>query len=743
MWYVDVIVDISLEKLDKTFQYILRDDQLGIIDVGSNVYVPFGSRTIKGYVVGISDEAKIDPSLLKEVTGLVDNSVAIESKLIKIAYWMKHNYGSTINQALKTVLPVKETIKEKEVRFISLTKEYTEDDEKLITLFKECERKHYVAKLRLLGAFMEQKEDSIEESLISTKLNVSKATINSLEKQGVIEIFSSTEYRNPIKHDYSKNDKPELNSEQRFVASGIIDDYKAGKRDTYLIKGVTGSGKTEVYMEVIEHVLSEGKQVIMLIPEIALTFQTVMRFYKRFGDVVSILNSRMSKGERYDQYLRAKNNEIKIIIGPRSALFTPFDNLGLIVIDEEHESAYKSEISPKYHARETAIEIARMQGASVILGSATPSIDAFYKAKSGEYRYYELKHRAKAATLPNCSIVDLREELKKGNKSIFSVKLQELIEDRLKRKEQIMLFLNRRGYVGFINCRSCGYVVKCPHCDVALTSHNNGRLVCHYCGYTEPDKKLCPSCGSKYIGGFKSGTQKIEEMVKERFPQARVLRMDLDTTKGKDGHEKILEAFSDGEADILVGTQMIVKGHDFPKVTLVGILLADMSLFSADYRAKERTFELVTQAAGRAGRGEIPGDVIIQTYVPDDFCIQTAGNQDYDEFYEQEIMFRSLSDYPPVSNLCVVKASSPKEELPLGALEKIKAFVASDDVNELTIIGPSKANIFKMKDVFYYLLYLKHPSYARLTDIKDNIEKYIDEHPEIFKNVSVQFDFNP
>ena len=540
-----------------------------------------------------------------------------------------------------------------------------------------------------------------------------------------------------------------LNPEQSYVADSIIEDYDKGIHGTYLIKGVTGSGKTEVYLEVIEHVLSMDKQVIMLIPEIALTYQTVMRFYKRFGNVVSILNSRMSKGERYDQYLRAKRGELKIMIGPRSALFTPFDRLGLIVIDEEHEGAYKSDSVPRYHARETAVELAAMCNASVILGSATPSVDAYYKARSGEYKLFVMNNRAGESTLPEVETVDLREELRSGNKSIFSRRLKKMIEERLNNKEQVMLFLNRRGYVGFINCRECGHVIKCPHCDISLTAHNNGRLVCHYCGYTEPDKKLCPKCGSKYIGGFKVGTEKIEQAVKEAFPAARVLRMDFDTTKGKEGHEKILEEFSGGNADILVGTQMIVKGHDFPNVTLMGILLADLSLYSSDFRAQERTFELLTQAAGRAGRGDKRGNVIIQTYDPSHYSIQTAMKHDYDAFYEQEIMYRELMDYPPVSNLLTVKVSSKNEQLandtPVWLLQETtkelrKIYYDEDDMPRA--IGPSRASVYKLNDIFSVLLFFKHKQYTVLTQVKDILEKYIREHEQDFRMVSVQFDFN-
>ena len=747
MWFADIIVDISIDKLDKTFQYILPDELLGSVEIGSQVNVPFGNRRITGYVVNITDEAEFNTDRMKKVESMVTNAVTIDGRMIKLAYWMKHNYGATINQALKTVLPVKETVKEKKESIIALSPEYVQDKDKLESLIAECEKKHYTAKKRLVTALAG--DGDLDEGIIRSKLNIAGPTITALVKQGVIIRSDNMVYRNPIHKEYEPADKCVLNPEQSYVADSIIEDYDKGIHGTYLIKGVTGSGKTEVYLEVIEHVLSMDKQVIMLIPEIALTYQTVMRFYKRFGNVVSILNSRMSKGERYDQYLRAKRGELKIMIGPRSALFTPFDRLGLIVIDEEHEGAYKSDSVPRYHARETAVELAAMCNASVILGSATPSVDAYYKARSGEYKLFVMNNRAGESTLPEVETVDLREELRSGNKSIFSRRLKKMIEERLNNKEQVMLFLNRRGYVGFINCRECGHVIKCPHCDISLTAHNNGRLVCHYCGYTEPDKKLCPKCGSKYIGGFKIGTEKIEQAVKEAFPAARVLRMDFDTTKGKEGHEKILEEFSGGNADILVGTQMIVKGHDFPNVTLMGILLADLSLYSSDFRAQERTFELLTQAAGRAGRGDKRGNVIIQTYDPSHYSIQTAMKQDYDAFYEQEIMYRELMDYPPVSNLLTVKVSSKNEQLandtPVRLLQETtkelrKIYYDEDDMPRA--IGPSRASVYKLNDIFSVLLFFKHKQYTVLTQVKDILEKYIREHEQDFRMVSVQFDFN-
>ena len=544
-----------------------------------------------------------------------------------------------------------------------------------------------------------------------------------------------------------------LNAAQQSVVDAIEGDIAAGLRNTYLIKGVTGSGKTEVYMELIAHCIQSGRQAIVLIPEIALTYQTVMRFFARFGNRVSIINSRLSNGERYDQFERAKNGDIDIMIGPRSALFTPFSNLGLIIIDEEHENSYKSESVPRYHAREVAIEYARMSDAIVVLGSATPSVDSYYKAKTGVYRLLELDKRVDDRPLPKCEVVDLRQELREGNRSILSTRLQELMEERLLNGQQTMLFLNRRGKSAFMSCRACGFVVKCPHCDVSLSEHSGGVMVCHYCGYRQPVPKVCPSCGSKYISGFKAGTQKIEAMVAKRFPQARILRMDYDTTRAKDAYEKILQAFSNHEADILIGTQMIVKGHDFSNVTLVGVLAADMSLHVNDFHAAERTFALLTQAAGRAGRGKLPGNVVIQTYDPDHYAIRTAKEQDYEAFYDKEIEYRRLMHYPPVWNMLLVHVTSP-DESECGSMAQQVYDIASqmishtdenqsqDDRHLIQLIGPADATIARVNDIYRKVIYMKTSDYAALISIKDGIEQAV-KADTAMKNANISFDFNP
>ena len=534
-----------------------------------------------------------------------------------------------------------------------------------------------------------------------------------------------------------------LNDTQRHIIEAVLGAYRAGEPGVHLVHGVTGSGKTEVYLGIIEAMIAMGKQAIMLIPEIALTYQTLLRFYKRFGDRVSVMNSALSAGEKYDQIERAKAGEIDVIIGPRSALFTPFKNLGVIVMDEEHENSYKSESAPKYHARETAVEIASLCGASVVLGSATPSLEAYYRALKGEYKLYEMRERPGQSMLPAVHTTDLREELRQGNRSIFSRKLRELMEERLLRGEQTILFLNRRGYAGFVSCRSCGHVMKCPHCDVSLSEHKNGMLVCHYCGFQERKPMKCPSCASPYLLGFKAGTEQVEEAIHREFPKARVLRMDADTTRKKESYERILAAFADHGADILVGTQMIVKGHDFPAVTLVGVLAADLSLNRNDYRAGERTFQLLTQAAGRAGRGDKPGEVVIQTYQPEHYSVVYAARQDYRGFYGEEIAYRNLLGYPPVEHMLAVLIVSKVQEEGETLGREMTAIVKKEmgDDPALRVVGPAEASIGKLADFYRHTFYLRHGDYQVLVKAKDRLEVFCRERA--LKSQTVQFDFDP
>ncbi|MCI8924500.1 MAG: primosomal protein N' [Lachnospiraceae bacterium] len=734
--YANIIIDISHEKVDRPFQYKIPDALQGKLEAGMCVQVPFGqgNRLRQGYVVEVTEKAQFPDEKMKQVEGILTGSLPVEADAIRLAVWMRQTYGSTMIAALRTVLPVKQSVKAKEKKKIRrlFTREET------TAVLGEAIRKHQGARARLLSELIH--EEILPYELVVGKLNVSASTLRSLEAQGVIKVESENYYRNPVKLETAREAGLTLSKEQEAVREEVLSDYDKGIRKTYLIHGITGSGKTEVYLSLIEGMIKRKKQCIVLIPEIALTYQTLLRFYKRFGDRVSVMNSTLSAGEKYDQCQRARNGDLDVIIGPRSALFVPFPDLGLIVMDEEHEGSYKSEAMPKYHARETAQYLAKMKGASLVLGSATPSLEAYYRAKEGRYRLFTLSSRLTGGKLAPVSVVDLRKELREGNRSIFSRKLKELMEDRLSRKEQIMLFLNRRGYAGFISCRSCGHVMKCPHCDVSLSRHAGGKLVCHYCGYETRDVEKCPSCGSPYILGFKAGTQQIEQQLYQYFPGIRVLRMDGDTTRQKDSYEKILSAFSEGEADVLLGTQMIVKGHDFPNVTLVGVLAADLSLNDSDYRSGERTFQLLTQAAGRAGRGSKPGEAVIQTYRPDHYSIVRAAQQDYAAFYEEEILYREIGAYPPVGHMLAILVTSGIEQRAQGLAGKISQIAKSGE-QKIQVIGPAKAFIGKINDIYRFVVYCKSGDENALTRIRDLIEKSISSME--LKYETVQFDFDP
>ncbi len=737
--YADVIIDIAHEKVDRVFQYRIPEALSESVRPGVQVRVPFGNgnRVRTGYVVDLSEEADYPPEKIKAVISVDEKGMTVEGRQIQIAYWLKSNYGGTTIAALKTVLPVKQKQKQLEKKKVlrCLSREETAQ------AAGECERKHQRAKARVLMAL--QTEEELPYELIRQKLHVAASTLQALERQGYLRIEKEAFYRNPVKAADRSETRPVLHQAQRHIIEDVLADYRAGHPGVYLVHGVTGSGKTEVYLGIIEEMIAMGKQAIMLIPEIALTYQTLLRFYKRFGDRVSVINSSLSAGEKYDQIERAKAGEIDVMIGPRSALFTPFANLGVIVVDEEHENSYKSETTPRYHARETAVEIASLCGASVVLGSATPSMEAYYRAAHGEYKLYEMKERPGNSVLPAVHTIDLREELRQGNRSMFSRKLKELMQERLSRGEQAILFLNRRGYAGFISCRSCGHVMKCPHCDVSLSEHRNGILTCHYCGYQERKPAKCPSCGSPYLMGFKAGTEQVEEAIHREFPGARVLRMDADTTRRKDSYERILSAFADEEADILVGTQMIVKGHDFPGVTLVGVLAADLSLNRNDYRAGERTFQLLTQAAGRAGRGERPGEVVIQTYQPEHYSVVYAAKQDYRGFYGEEIAYRGLVGYPPVEHMLAVlivsRVQEDGERLGREMTDAVKKEMA--DVARLRVIGPAQAAVGKIADLYRHSFYIRHGEYQILVEAKDRLENFCRERE--LKGQTVQFDFDP
>ena len=705
--YAKVIVNLSADAVDRAFTYRIPDALSASVFPGVRVDVPFGNakKLRTGYVVELTDDAGYDEAKVRELAGISKGALKAEEEMLVLAAFLAKEYGSTMNQALKTVLPVKRTVR------------------------KNGRRTDPVAELEKLYCGEKRTEGQETDGSETGGLEADRPGIESLETNRS-----------------EKTQELQLNEGQSFIVEDMKRRDCAGgeeRKKTSLLFGITGSGKTRVYISLIEYFRKSGRQAIVLIPEISLTYQTVRELWKYFGDRVAVLHSRLSQGERYEQYEKARCGEIDVMVGPRSALFAPFQRLGLIIIDEEHESSYHSDTTPRYDAREAAQKRAELSGAMLLLGSATPSLLSYYRAETGVYRLYRLKERAvQKAVLPRIHVSDMRKELAAGNRSLFSAELYEMLGERLARNEQAMLFLNRRGYAGFVSCRSCGFVMRCPHCEVSLTAHNEwyfdrrtgkrgaALLSCHYCGYRAPMPASCPSCKSPYIAPFGTGTQKAEAAVRKLFPKARVLRMDADTTAAKGAHEHILNTFAEGGADILLGTQMIVKGHDFPRVTLVGILAADLSLYASDFDASERTFQLLVQASGRAGRGTLSGDVVIQTYDPSHYAIETAAKQDYESFYRREMSYRRLMKYPPSEHLLAVRFSSGEAALSKAASEAAAAFLeplVSDTGG--TLIGPCDPTLPKVRDQYRKILYLKHQRHDIIIKIREKLHAFMQESP--------------
>lgn len=721
--YADIIVDISVEALDKTYQYHVPEWMEELVVIGTPVQVPFGrgNRMLHGFVVNLTEQPAFDVNRIKDILKVEQKQVPVEGQLLALAGFIRDRYGSTMNEALKTVLPVRKKIKSVEEHWLN----FAMDERSVMDILHEYERKHYVAKVRLIRGLLAE-GGTMTRRKADRQYQVKKPVIDSLVKEGILTVAREKKYRNPVDLESSRQepDVPRvLNEEQREIVEDFAEEYQSGLRRPYLLYGITGSGKTEVFIHFLETVLAEGKQAIVLIPEIALTFQTVSRFRQAFGERVSVIHSRLSEGERYDQYERARMGELDIMIGPRSALFTPFERLGAIILDEEHENSYISEGVPRYHSDEVALFRASQTGASVIFGSATPSVKSYLMAKEGRYKEYRLTRRAGDALLPDIHVVDLRQELREKNRSVFSRILRQKILDRLEKKEQIMLFINRRGYAGFVSCRNCGNVLQCPHCDVSMTAHKNhlgevDTLVCHYCGHAVRMPERCPECGSPYIAAFGLGTQKVEEMLQRQFPMAKVLRMDADTTSGKHGHESVLSGFREGKADILIGTQMIVKGHDFPNVTLVAALAADMSMFENDYRSSERTFQLLMQASGRAGRGQKRGEVVIQTYRPDHYVIQSVAAQDAEVFYENELAYRRMLSYPPYFSMLTVRIFSEDRETGMACVKELADAARKKFGSLASVVGPAGDGGKKRKDQYGFTFYVKTRELAQTETVK-------------------------
>lgn len=739
MQFANVIIDRKIKELDRCFQYRIPEHLVSQVVPGSVVMVPLGAgnTATRGYVVELTDTPEFDVAKTKPLLSLVEGRLTMQQEMLVLAHWMHQRYGVTMSKALQTVQPVKEEKKRPQRILYAPGCEISRLEAEITRLrgLKSCK-----AQLRFLEALLEA--GTLEQSQVTESLNISGTTPKALIAKGLVErrvVSPGIPFLQEVRQetpDYC------LNEEQRRAIAEILGEYETGAGRPCLLHGITGSGKTEVYFELIEKTLAEGKQAIMLIPEIALTYQMLLRFYHRFGQRISIIHSRMSQGERFEQYQRVLQHEADVVIGPRSALFAPTDRLGIVIVDEEHEDSYKSDQNPKYHAREVAMYRGGLHKARVVLGSATPSMETNYLAENGVYRKVLLQKRAREAShLAATHVVDMRQEMQAGNSSILSRTLREMIAERLERKEQIMLFLNRRGYSNYLACYACGESVRCPRCDIALTYHQDNSLRCHYCGYQTQAPYECPSCHTKKrLQPMGIGTQKAMLLVQQAFPEARILRMDQDTTGTKHAHQEILEAFANREADILLGTQMIVKGHDYENVTLVGILLADRSLNMPTYRAAEKTFQLLTQAAGRAGRGEKAGDVVIQTYRPEHFAIQSAARQDYAAFYQQEFQYRRMLQYPPtISIMMILVQGHDLDRVEQAAQEIAELLVQKSKDEGFWVYGPQEDTIPKINLVYRMNITVKGTRLATLLQLRNDItasKHFTNEQ----KDVIIEFD---
>lgn len=726
--YAEVIINSEALEIDRPFTYKVPEEFNNEIKIGQIVKVPFGkgNKTSEGFILNLKNDDNIKFKT-KNIAAILVKDPVIDEDDINLIEFLREKTLCKYIDAFRLLIPVgiMKGAKAKKKKVIVLKNEdlsnikNPDGYKKIVEFFKTNSGKY--TKSELIN----------EHSISQYKLNkLIENEVLSIEEESVFR------YNDRV---YNKDSAKTLTIEQE----NIIREYINSDDKMFLLKGVTGSGKTEVYMKLVERVLLEEKSAIILVPEIALTPQMIERFKGRFGVNVALFHSKLSDGERFDEWFRVKEGKAKVIVGARSAIFLPAKNLGLIIIDEEHENTYKSEQNPKYQTKEVAEYLSELKGCKVILGSATPSIETYYRALTGEMKLLELNSRVDNKPMPPMKVIDMRNELKGGNKSLFSRELFIAIQERLKRKEQIILFLNRRGFSTFVSCRSCGYVFKCDECDISMTYHKNGLLICHYCGKTKREPRECPKCHSKYVKFFGAGTQRVEEEVKKYFNNAGILRMDVDTTRDKHSYERIYNTFKNGEADILIGTQMVSKGLDFKNVTLVGILAADMSINIPDYRAAERTFQIITQVAGRAGRGDKQGEVLIQTYTPQHYSLQYAVNYDYEGFYEKEFTVRAMMKYPPFGKLLLINGTSKKEELLKNFMHKITMMIKPlvENCLDIEILGPIPCMISKVKENYRWQIVIKgeFDSY-----FSKNIKEILyDENKNVYNDIRISMDINP
>ena len=809
----NVIVDVPSRQTDRPFDYEIPLSLQPFVKVGSRVAVQFGPRTLQGFVVGLTYETDYDRSKLKPIKDLLDPLPPLLPDLMDLSAWLSQKYCCSRISALQVMLP--SALKGKEEKYISINNESdlpTDNYEPLYALIKQ---QGYLAWDKIIEQFPDatallksgldsgvfhvhsivkdkvaiktqlavslNKNNELDSTqlealkrrapkqyevlqvlrdenmpmLLTTlvaKVETTSSTIHSLEKKGYVVIEEQELTRDPYKHrQFEPSSALALTGEQQQAYERIIAQMHAESGQTMLLHGVTGSGKTEVYLQSIQQCLASGKQAIVLVPEISLTPQMVERFKSRFGEQVAVMHSRLSNGERYDEWRKIRYETATVVVGARSAIFAPFKKIGLIIIDEEHEGSYKQEESPKYHARDVAVYRAKQHGAAVVLGSATPSLETYTAAsRHPEEAFISLPNRVNGQPMPEVKIVDMREQLQSGNRSMFSKPLYEAIADRLAKKQQSVILLNRRGYSTFVMCRSCGYVGTCPHCDIALTYHQKTNMLrCHYCGHAEQSPKTCPSCTSEHIRFFGTGTQKVEEELAKLFPGIRVIRMDVDTTTEKHSHEKLLKAFGDHQADVLLGTQMVAKGLDFPLVTLVGVITADSTLNLPDFRSAERTFQLITQVAGRAGRHHLRGEVLVQTYTPEHYAIEAAQQHSYEQFIEHELKLRSVMGYPPFCRLIAI--TMQHESLPqlietsakfvqnlreLAEYEGLLVPLNSPMQRALEVLGPVASPLSKIKDRYRYQCVLKYRGRINAADL---VNRAVEPFLEVPAQKKVQF----
>lgn len=727
--YAEVIINSDAIEIDRPFTYKVKEELLDIIEIGHRVKVPFGvkNKPTEAFVLGLKCEGIENVKKIKYISSILDDIPILTRDDLKLVDFLRENYLCKYIDAIRTIIPsgLSKGIKNKKKTVIVFNKEL---DGKL------KDKDNYVKIVNLI----KEKDGELTKSEIINDYSLSSYSLNKLIENGYLLTEDRVVYRYNTRS-YIEESKNVLNDEQKNAFNKIFNSDKKG----FLLKGVTGSGKTEVYMNLVGETLKEGKSAIVLVPEISLTPQMIERFKGRFGKNVALFHSKLSQGERFDEWYRIKKGEARLVVGARSAIFLPLDNLGIIIIDEEHENTYKSEQNPKYLTKEVAKFLSEIKGCKYILGSATPSIETYYEALNGNLELVEIKNRVSNRPLPQMEIVDMREELKSRNLSLLSRSLYNEMKETLGRKEQIILFLNRRGFSSFVSCRSCGYVFKCPECDLSMTYHKNGYLICHYCGRAQREQKVCPECGSKYVKFFGAGTQRVEEEVKKYFPKARVMRMDVDTTRNKDSHENIYNAFKSGEGDVLIGTQMVSKGLDFKNVTLVGVLAADISLNIPDYRSSERTYQIITQVAGRAGRGEKKGKVVIQTYTPNSLSLQYAIENNYNDLYNEEIKVRKIMNYPPFSTIFLINSISKDERKLKEFMNKVGESLRKllDSRENIQILGPVPCIITKLKDNYRWQIIIKGNLDNKLKlKIKDILYEL---NKSVYNEIRISMDINP